>query len=101
MHNGRAKLPDEYCVGNLPIDIDWVEWQDSTQCPSVRSVYAIKLCTTCTPHAQVGPYRQSERGEIYKEMADKLVAAGHAYPCFCTEEELAAKREQVNKYPRC
>lgn len=43
----------------------------------------------------MGPYRQSERGEIYKEMADKLVASGHAYPCFCTEEELAAKREQV------
>lgn len=44
---------------------------------------------------QVGPYRQSERGEIYKKMADKLVEAGLAYPCFCTEEELIAKREQV------
>ncbi|CAN0566715.1 unnamed protein product, partial [Ectocarpus sp. 12 AP-2014] len=39
---------------------------------------------------EVGPYRQSERGEIYKEMADKLVEAGWAYPCFCTEEELIA-----------
>lgn len=28
-------------------------------------------------------------------MADKLVEAGWAYPCFCTEEELSAKREQV------
>lgn len=46
-------------------------------------------------HGQVGPYRQSERGEIYKKMADKLVEAGWAYPCFCTEEELIAKREQV------
>lgn len=44
---------------------------------------------------QVGPYRQSERGDIYKEMADKLVETGWAYPCFCTEEELIAKREQV------
>ncbi|CAB1103538.1 unnamed protein product [Ectocarpus sp. CCAP 1310/34] len=44
---------------------------------------------------EVGPYRQSERGEIYKEMADKLVEAGWAYPCFCTEEELIAKREQA------
>lgn len=28
-------------------------------------------------------------------MADKLVETGWAYPCFCTEEELIAKREQV------
>lgn len=47
--------------------------------------------------SQVGPYRQSERGEIYKEMADKLVQDGWAYPCFCTEEELIAKREQVGQ----
>lgn len=35
-----------------------------------------------------GPYRQSERNAMYKEYADKLVAAGVAYPCFCTDEEL-------------
>jgi glutamyl-tRNA synthetase len=39
-----------------------------------------------------GPYRQSERGDIYKEYAQKLLESGHAYPCFCTEEELEAKR---------
>lgn len=44
---------------------------------------------------KVGPYRQSERGAIYKEMADKLVASGWAYPCFSTEQELIAKREEV------
>ncbi|CAM9179987.1 unnamed protein product [Choristocarpus tenellus] len=49
---------------------------------------------------EVGPYRQSERGEIYKAMADKLVAEGHAYPCFCTEEELIANREQAEKEGR-
>lgn len=37
-------------------------------------------------------YRQSERSDIYKEAADFLVRAGHAYPCFCTEEELDMKR---------
>jgi glutamyl-tRNA synthetase len=37
-------------------------------------------------------YRQSERSQIYKEAADFLVRAGHAYPCFCTEEELESKR---------
>ncbi len=37
-----------------------------------------------------GPYRQSERTAIYKEYVDKLVAAGKAYPCFCTDEEIDA-----------
>lgn len=39
-----------------------------------------------------GPYRQSERGELYTQLADKLVAQGDAYPCFCSEQELEAKR---------
>eukprot|EP00908_Phaeocystis_cordata_P002427 Transcript_12635.p1 GENE.Transcript_12635~~Transcript_12635.p1 ORF type:complete len:556 (-),score=206.58 Transcript_12635:363-1949(-) len=41
-----------------------------------------------------GPYRQSERmaSGIYQELAEKLIAQGDAYPCFCTQEELDAKR---------
>lgn len=35
-----------------------------------------------------GPYRQSERKEIYKKYAMELVESGHAYPCFCTSERL-------------
>ena len=41
-----------------------------------------------------GPYRQSERAEIYQTFAKQLVREGKAYPCFCTEEELAAIREK-------
>ena len=41
-----------------------------------------------------GPYRQSERSEIYREHADELVARGAAYPCFCTRERLDALREE-------
>ena len=41
-----------------------------------------------------GPYRQRQRASIYHVFAKKLVAEGHAYPCFCTEEELSAMREQ-------
>ena len=41
-----------------------------------------------------GPYRQRERAAIYHVYAKKLVAEGKAYPCFCTEEELSAMREQ-------
>ncbi len=36
-----------------------------------------------------GPYRQRQRAAIYHVYAKKLVAEGQAYPCFCTEEELA------------
>ena len=41
-----------------------------------------------------GPYRQRQRASIYHVYAKKLVFEGKAYPCFCTEEELAAMREQ-------
>lgn len=40
------------------------------------------------------PYRQSERGEIYRCFAKKLLDEGLAYPCFCSEDELAATREK-------
>jgi len=40
-----------------------------------------------------GPYRQSERGDIYADVAQRLLDAGHAYECFCTAEELEAQRE--------
>jgi glutamyl-tRNA synthetase len=41
-----------------------------------------------------GPYRQSERTEIYREHADLLLSNGTAYRCFCTAEELDAARKQ-------
>ena len=41
-----------------------------------------------------GPYRQRQRAAIYHVFAKKLVLEGKAYPCFCTEEELSAIREQ-------
>ena len=41
------------------------------------------------PH---GPYRQSERHDIYREVAAKLLAAGHAYESFSTNEEVDARR---------
>src|ERR1041384_654334 len=40
------------------------------------------------------PYRQSERKQIYADHAAKLLAAGHAYRCFCTEDRLAKLRIQ-------
>ncbi|MFI5984775.1 glutamate--tRNA ligase [Streptomyces sp. NPDC051555] len=42
------------------------------------------------PHA---PYRQSERMDIYKDVAQKLQDGGYAYHCYCTTEELDARRD--------
>lgn len=41
-----------------------------------------------------GPYHQSLRGEIYQTFVKDMVAKGIAYPCFCSEEELAEMRRQ-------
>jgi glutamyl-tRNA synthetase len=41
-----------------------------------------------------GPYSQSERQALYRDAADRLVAAGRAYPCYCTPEELERRREE-------
>ena len=41
-----------------------------------------------------GPYRQSQRKEIYQTYAKQLVREGHAYPCFCSPEELDAIRAE-------
>ncbi|MET3983588.1 glutamate--tRNA ligase [Streptomyces sp. PvR034] len=42
------------------------------------------------PHA---PYRQSERMDIYADVAKKLKDGGYAYGCYCTTEELDARRD--------
>ena len=42
-----------------------------------------------------GPYRQSERSEIYADIAKRLKDDGYAYDCYCTAEELEAGRERA------
>ena len=50
---------------------------------------------------EYGPYIQSQRSEIYREYADKLVKAGQAYYCFCDAERLERIRkiQTMNKMP--
>ena len=60
---------------------------------------------------EYGPYKQSERAEIYKIVIKELIERGDAYPCFCSQEELAelrktqeAKKENpgyYGEYARC
>ncbi|MEY3448046.1 MAG: hypothetical protein RLZZ14_570, partial [Actinomycetota bacterium] len=49
------------------------------------------------PH---GPYLQSQRLAIYKEWADRFLDQGDAYLCFCTNEELEARREAAKESNR-
>lgn len=51
------------------------------------------------PH---GPYRQSQRMDIYADIARQLLESGHAYYCYCSPEELEERREAAraaNKTP--
>ena len=49
------------------------------------------------PHigGDYGPYMQTERFDTYREALEQLKESGNVYPCFCTSEELAARREAV------
>ncbi|MCZ2816654.1 glutamate--tRNA ligase [Modestobacter sp. VKM Ac-2984] len=49
------------------------------------------------PH---GPYRQSERSELYQDVAAKLLASGHAYESFSTNEEVDARRRAAGQDPK-
>ncbi len=49
------------------------------------------------PH---GPYRQSERSGVYRDVAARLLAAGHAYESFSTPEEVDARRRAAGQDPK-
>lgn len=42
-----------------------------------------------------GPYRQTERLDIYQKYIKQLLDSGRAYYCFCTEEELESQRQEL------
>ena len=46
------------------------------------------------PHA---PYRQSERTEIYLDALARLTRGGHTYRCYCTTDEVAARRQAAGR----
>jgi nondiscriminating glutamyl-tRNA synthetase len=61
-------------------DLKWlgIDWDEG---PDVGGAY--------------GPYRQSDRLDIYREHAERLLSEHKAYLCFCTEEELQRERERA------
>lgn len=75
-----AARSDEAHLEGLYEDLHWLglDWDEG---PGAGSGY--------------GPYRQAERGPIYAEQAERLLARDRAYPCFCTAEQLAADRAEA------
>lgn len=47
-----------------------------------------------------GPYRQSERFDIYKEYTDKLISEGKAYHCYCSQEDIEQMRIEAKEQGR-
>jgi len=72
----RANIDSEQAIYN---DLQWLglDWDEG---PLKGGAY--------------GPYRQSERCDIYKKTALEMMEKGKAYPCFCTPDELKKEREQ-------
>jgi glutamyl-tRNA synthetase len=46
---------------------------------------------------EFGPYRQMDRLDTYRQLADKLLKEGRAYRCYCTKEEIEARNVQAGK----
>ena len=47
-----------------------------------------------------GPYFQTQRFDLYRQYIDRLLAEGKAYRCYCTQEELEAKRKEADREKR-
>ena len=71
----EARFEDQLIEDLIWLGLDWDEG------PDVGGPY--------------GPYRQSDRLEIYREHAERLLQERKAYLCFCTEEELQRERERA------
>lgn len=75
----RSRVTDEAYAAALEV-LHWIgiDWDEG---PGIGGPYA--------------PYRQSERLPIYAEAAERLRAAGAAYPCYCTSAEVRERNEQA------
>lgn len=67
-----------------------------TRVLAVQAAYALAV-TGPDVGGPYGPYRQSERKELYMKYVNKLVDDGLVYPDFCTDEELAEMRADAEK----
>ena len=81
----EAQYADIICEGLRWLGIDWDEGPAFGGEPE---------------RGTLGPYRQSERADIHRREAQRLIDEGKAYRCFCTKEELDAERERAQAEKR-
>ncbi len=70
-----------------------IEDTDSERSEKRFSDMIIEVCRWVGLNFDEGPYFQSQRVDIYKKYADKLLSEGKAYKCYCTKERLKQLRE--------
>ncbi len=75
----RARTTDAF-EANLLDDLKWlgIDWDEG---PGAGGSY--------------GPYRQTERLDLYRDCLGRLIAKDRVYPCYCTEDELDAERADL------
>ncbi|MCB9061131.1 MAG: glutamate--tRNA ligase [Halobacteriovoraceae bacterium] len=87
--------------GKFILRIEDTDLERSTKDSEIKMIDDLNWCGITWDEGpdnggEYGPYRQSERKEIYKKYAFDLIESGHAYPCFLTTSELEKLTEQAN-----
>ena len=92
----RSSIESEISILN---DLKWlgIEWNegpdkadnDKDKCTEHKNKEHKDKCTE--PYS----YRQSERNEIYREYTEKLLKTGHAFKCFCKNEQVEEDKKQA------
>ena len=77
-----------------------IEDTDQTRSTEDSSAEILDAMTWLGLDWDEGPFRQSERLSVYQSNAEKLLDAGKAYRCYCTPEELEARRKEVQSQGR-
>jgi len=108
LHIGNARtaimnwLFARHCKGSLILRVEDTDRERSTEASEFSIKEDLKwlgLTWDEGPGAggDYGPYHQSKRLELYRQIIRKLIESGKAYPCYCTPEELNSRRKAMLK----
>ncbi|HUC31179.1 MAG TPA: glutamate--tRNA ligase, partial [Candidatus Paceibacterota bacterium] len=83
----EKKYDDELLQGLSWVGLDWDEGPQPIGTGDQLKLGGEK--------GEYGPYRQSERTEIYKKYLNQLITSGDAYYCYCSKEDIEAQRQAM------
>ena len=80
-------------------DLKWLglDWDEGPNEPETKGPKKGDSGKGESGRGEHGPYRQSDRLQIYAQHAERLLGEGKAYRCFCTPEELEAERKALEE----